>query len=197
MISRAGSLVSEGYYHAILAGDYQARRLRMKGMCSLSFSSEAREGPGANGEFRAPEESPPEANFTSLISFPPQAWLMRTQISRFMLSSCRCHGFPSAANSRQPLWHRNGRACSARALPTIVGHALESHAIAASGRSIRRSALPRNSPIRSMRAAILTQSGTDRDSCELSCEARPLLGGKAEAAPFVPKMLPAVARPIR
>lgn len=129
-------------------------------MCSLSFSSEAREGPGVNGEFRTPEESPAEVNLTSLTSFPPQAWLTRMQISRFMLSSWCCQGFPSAANSRQPLWHRNGCACSASALPTIVGHALESQAIAASGRSIRRNALPRNSPIRSMRAAILTQRGT-------------------------------------
>ncbi len=129
-------------------------------MCSLSVSSEAREGPGVNREFRTPEESLPEVNFTSLTSFPPQAWLMRMQISRFMLSSWCCHGFPSAANSKRPLWHRRGRACSARALPTIVGHALESQAIAASGRSIRRIALPRNSPIRSMRAVILTQRGT-------------------------------------
>ena len=133
----------------------QARRLRIKGMCSLSASRDARVGPGVGREFRTPDESPLEGNFTSLTRFPPQAWLMRKQISRFMLSSCCCHGFPSAANSRQPLWHRSGRACSASDLPTIVGQALESHAIAASGRSIPRSAFPRNSPIRSMRFAIL------------------------------------------
>ena len=49
----------------------QARRLRMKGVCSLSASREARVGPG--DEFRERTESLSEANFNSLTSLPPQA----------------------------------------------------------------------------------------------------------------------------
>lgn len=89
------------FSRAVLPLICQARRLRMKGVCSLSVSREAREGPGE--EFRGRTESLSEPNFTSLTSFPPQAWLTRAQISRFMLSSWRCHGLPSAANSKQPL----------------------------------------------------------------------------------------------